>query len=213
MDGFYANAGKRILDFLISLCALLFLSPLFLLLSVIGSYKMKGNPFFSQDRPGLNEKIFRLIKFRTMSNERDKNGKLLPDDARLNSYGAFLRGTSLDELPELWNILKGDMSIIGPRPLLVEYLPWYTEKEHRRHSVRPGLTGLAQVSGRNNLCWDKRFEIDVYYVDNLSFKLDLKILLLTVKSVLKHEDVVADTRTVEPNFAAERRAQMSEQKV
>ena len=213
MNRLYAKVIKRILDFLLSLVALVALSPLLLLLSILGAYKMKGNPFFSQLRPGLNEKVFKLLKFRTMSNEKDQTGKLLPDEKRLNGYGRFLRTTSLDELPELINICKGDMSIVGPRPLLVEYLPWYTEKEHRRHSVRPGLTGLAQVNGRNNLEWDKRFETDVYYVDNLSFKLDLKILFLTVKNVLKHTDVATDTRTVEPNFAAQRKAQMSEQKV
>lgn len=205
MNSLYAEKIKRPLDFLLSSCAIVILSPVMLTLTGIGAYKMKGNPFFVQERPGLNEKVFKLIKFRTMSNEKDKNGKLLPDDVRLNKYGRFLRSTSLDELPELFNICKGDMSVIGPRPLLVEYLPWYTEEEKRRHSVRPGLTGLAQVNGRNNLSWDKRFETDVYYVDNICFRLDMQIFLLTIKKVLKHEDIAEDTRTVEPNFAAERR--------
>lgn len=149
--GLYERFIKRLLDFILSLGALLVLSPLLLALSALGLVKMKGNPFFSQERPGWHEKIFRLYKFRTMTNEKDKNGELLPDEKRLIPYGRFLRSTSLDELPELWNILKGDMSIIGPRPLLVKYLPFYTEEERKRHNVRPGLTGLAQIHGRNYL--------------------------------------------------------------
>lgn len=206
--GFYARCIKRFLDASLSTGALIVLAPLLLILTIIGAIKMKGNPFFTQERPGWHEKIFKLIKFRTMSNEKDKNGNLLPDEVRLNKYGRFLRSTSLDELPELFNICKGDMSIIGPRPLLIEYLPWYTEKEHRRHDVRPGLTGWAQVNGRNNLDWDHRFETDVYYVDHISFLFDLKIFFLTIKKVLVHEDVVENTRAVEPNFAAQRREQM-----
>ncbi len=201
----YAKYIKRLLDFTLSLCALIVLSPLLLILTVVGAVQMKGNPFFSQERPGWHEKIFKLIKFRTMTNERGADGELLPDSVRLNKYGRFLRSTSLDELPELWNILKGDMSIIGPRPLLVEYLPWYTEEEHRRHNVRPGLTGWAQVNGRNNLDWDHRFQTDVYYVDHISFQFDMKIFFLTIRKVLVHEDVVENTRAVEPNFAEERR--------
>lgn len=202
----YAKYIKRLLDFTLSLCALIVLSPLLLILTVVGAVQMKGNPFFSQERPGWHEKIFKLIKFRTMTNERGADGELLPDSVRLNKYGRFLRSTSLDELPELWNILKGDMSIIGPRPLLVGYLPWYTEEEHRRHNVRPGLTGWAQVNGRNNLDWDHRFQTDVYYVDHISFQFDMKIFFLTIRKVLVHEDVVENTRAVEPNFAEERRA-------
>jgi lipopolysaccharide/colanic/teichoic acid biosynthesis glycosyltransferase len=205
----YAKCLKRVIDFILSLFALIVLSPLLLVLAIIGSIKMKGNPFFSQERPGWHERIFKLIKFRTMTNEKDKNGNLLPDEQRLNSYGKFLRSTSLDELPELFNILKGDMSIIGPRPLLIEYLPWYTKREHERHNVRPGLTGWAQVNGRNNLDWDSRFKKDVFYVDNISFLFDFKIFVLTIKKVLIHEDVVENTRAVEPNFAIQRREQLS----
>ena len=204
----YEKYCKRALDFILSTTALIVLSPLLLLLSLLGAIHMGGNPFFVQERPGLNEKIFRLVKFRTMDNRRDENGELLPDEVRLNRYGLWLRRWSLDELMELWNIIKGDMSLIGPRPLLIEYLPWYTDKEHRRHDVRPGLTGWAQVNGRNNLDWDHRFETDVYYVDHISFLLDIKIIFLTIKKVLVHEDVAETTRAVEPNFAAQRREQI-----
>ena len=207
VNGIYARCIKRFLDAFLSTGAIIILSPLFLILTAVGAYKMKGNPFFTQARPGWHEKIFKLIKFRTMSNEKDKEGNLLPDEVRLNKYGRFLRSTSLDELPELFNILIGHMSIIGPRPLLIEYLPWYTDKEHRRHDVRPGLTGWAQVNGRNNLDWDHRFETDVYYVDHISFLFDLKIFFLTIKKVLVHEDVAENTRAVEPNFAEQRREQ------
>lgn len=197
----YAKYFKRFLDFTLSLTALLVLSPVLLVLAVLGAIKMKGNPFFTQLRPGRNEKIFKLIKFRTMTCEKDAEGNFLPDDQRLTKYGKILRATSLDELPELINILKGDMSIIGPRPLLVEYLPWYTAEERRRHHVRPGLTGLAQVSGRNSLDWDTRFRIDVEYVDSISLKMDIRILFMTVKKVLGGSDVAQDTRVAEGNFA------------
>lgn len=202
----YAKCLKRVLDFLLSLSAILFLMPVFVILALIGAVAMKGNPFFTQQRPGRGEKIFRLLKFRTMSNAKDKEGKLLPDDQRLNGYGKFLRSTSLDELPELFNILVGHMSIVGPRPLLVEYLPWYTETERRRHDVRPGLTGWAQVNGRNSVDWDRRFALDVEYVDDLTFGRDVKILFLTVKSVLSRSDVAEDTRATEGNLADIRRA-------
>lgn len=185
----YANHIKRILDFVLSLCALVVLSPVMLLLTVAGSCAVKGNPFFTQERPGLGEKIFRLIKFRTMTNKRGADGELLPDHDRLLPYGRFLRKTSLDELPELINICKGDMAIVGPRPLLPRYLPYYSPRERKRHSVRPGLTGLAQISGRNALAWDSRLEKDVQYVENITFLGDLRILLKTVIKVLKHEDV------------------------
>ena len=181
----YAKFFKRFLDIVISLTALVVISPILLILIIVGAIAMKGNPFFVQKRPGRinkrkgEEKIFSLIKFRTMSNAKDKNGNLLPDNVRLNGYGKFLRSTSLDELPELINIFKGDMSIVGPRPLLVEYLPWYTKEERHRHDVRPGLTGLAQVNGRNNVEWDKRFQLDVEYVRNISFANDIKIILMT----------------------------------
>lgn len=186
----YARFTKRLLDFLISLCAIIVLSPLLLILTILGAFKMKGNPFFTQERPGWNEKIFKLIKFRTMDNRRDSDGELLPDEVRLNKYGQFLRNTSLDELPELFNILKGDMSIIGPRPLLVKYLPYYTDEERKRHSVRPGLTGYAQAHGRNAISWEKKFELDVWYVEHLTFLTDMKVILDTVIVVLSHDGVV-----------------------
>ena len=204
----YSKYIKRLLDFIISLSAIALLSPLLVLLALIGAVKLKGNPFFVQERPGRYEKIFKLVKFRTMNNLRDKEGKLLPDEERLGKYGKFLRLTSLDELPELFNIFKGDMSVIGPRPLLIEYLPWYTETEHRRHNVRPGLTGWAQIKGRNIIGWDSRFEADVYYVDHLSFLFDLKIFFITIKKVLFREGVAENTRTVEPNFAAQRKEKL-----
>lgn len=191
----YAKFFKRFFDFFLSLGALIVLSPILLVLTLIGAVMMKGNPFFTQSRPGKKdkngqEKIFRLIKFRTMSNAKDKDGNLLPDEQRLNKYGQFLRSTSLDELPELINILKGDMAVVGPRPLLVSYLPYYTEKERKRHDVRPGLTGLAQVSGRNTVSWEKRFELDVEYRDNITFMNDVKIIINTVKAVLSHDGIV-----------------------
>ncbi len=185
----YRRFLKRPLDFILSLIAIVILSPLLIVLSIIGAIAMKGSPFFKQPRPGKDEKIFNLIKFRTMSNAKDKTGKLLPDAARLNSYGKFLRSTSLDELPELFNILLGDMSIIGPRPLMVRYLPYYTEEEHRRHTVRPGLTGYAQVHGRNALSWDERFKLDLQYVDHITFLMDLKIVFDTIKIVFKREGI------------------------
>ena len=186
----YANCIKRILDFLLSTIALMVLSPIIVLLIFIGAVAVKGNPFFTQDRPGRNEKIFKLIKFRTMTNERDTNGVFLPDDVRLIPYGRFLRKTSLDELPELINIWKGDMAIVGPRPLLTRYLPFYTETERKRHTVRPGLTGLAQISGRNALAWDSRLALDVKYAEHITFLGDVKIILMTVVKVIRREDVV-----------------------
>ena len=197
----YAKYLKRVIDFSLSLIALVVLSPLLLVLIVLGTVFMKGNPFFVQKRPGKNERIISLLKFRTMTNEKDEEGKLLPDEIRLVSYGKFLRSTSLDELPSLINILIGDLSIIGPRPLLVEYLPWYTETEKHRHDVRPGLTGWAQVNGRNNVSWDRRFELDVEYVNNISFRFDLKIFLMTIQKVIKRSDIAEDSRIVEGNFA------------
>ena len=166
---------------------------------------MKGNPFFTQQRPGKDEKIFKLIKFRTMTNAKDKDGNLLPDADRLTKYGEFLRNTSLDELPELINILKGDMSVIGPRPLLVQYLPYYTEVERHRHDVRPGLSGLAQVNGRNNVTWEEKFAWDVKYVEEMNLILDIEILCKTVFNVLKRDDVVVDSYEVEPNLDEVRR--------
>lgn len=188
----YARFFKRLLDFILSLSALLVLSPLILILTIFGSVFMGGNPFFMQERPGKDRKIFRLIKFRTMSNKKDENDELLPDDARLNKYGRFLRSTSLDELPELINIFKGDMSIIGPRPLLVSYLPYYTERENLRHTVRPGLTGYAQAHGRNSVSWEDKFEMDAEYVENITFIGDIKIIIDTIKVVFKRDGINLD---------------------
>lgn len=210
----YAKYFKRIIDFSLSLIGVIVLSPLFVVLIICGTVFMKGNPFFVQKRPGMNERIISLLKFRTMTNEKDKDGNLLPDENRLVPYGKFLRSTSLDELPSLINILVGDLSIIGPRPLLIEYLPWYTETEKHRHDVRPGLTGWAQVNGRNTVNWDRRFELDVEYVNNISFGFDLKIFCLTIKKVLMRSDIAEDTRVVEGNFADIRKKKMKiEEKV
>lgn len=207
----YKNGIKRGLDLLLSFCAIVVLSPVLLVLAVLVRVKLGSPVLFRQERPGKDEKIFTLCKFRTMTDERGADGELLPDAVRLTKFGKFLRATSLDELPELFNILKGDMSLIGPRPLLVSYLPYYTEREKKRHSVRPGLTGLAQVSGRNFLDWDKRLQKDVEYVENLSFKMDVKVLLLTIKTVLGHsEEVAEDTNAVEGNFAEIRRKRLEE---
>lgn len=186
----YRDHIKRWLDFLISLTALIVLLPLLLLLTAVTAVKMRGNPFFTQLRPGLHEKLFRLIKFRSMTNQRGPDGALLPDELRLTRFGRLLRSTSLDELPELVNILKGDMALVGPRPLLPEYLPYYTEEERRRHDLRPGLTGLAQINGRNDIdSWESRFSYDLKYVEACSFRLDLSILLKTVGKVLKRSDI------------------------
>lgn len=208
--GIYEKYIKRILDFTLSLCALIALSPILLILTIIGAITMQGNPFFTQERPGKDEKIFKLVKFRTMSNAKDKDGNLLPDEVRLNKYGRLLRKTSLDELPELFNICKGDMSIVGPRPLLIEYLPYYTEEEARRHNVRPGLTGLAQVRGRNSVDWDRRFQYDVEYVDNISFINDIKIIIDTVGVIFKRTGVHENTQLTEGNFAQIRKQQLME---
>lgn len=189
----YKNFFKRLIDFFLALIAIIVLFPVLLVLVIVGSIAMRGNPFFTQQRPGKNEKIFRLIKFRSMNNKKDKDGNLLPDEDRLTSYGKFLRSTSLDELPELFNILKGDMAIVGPRPLLVKYLPRYNKEQHRRHEARPGLTGLAQVNGRNAITWSNKFYYDVQYVDNITFICDLKIILKTIITVFKREGVSSAT--------------------
>ena len=204
----YAKYIKRMLDAALSFCALLVLSPVLLVLTILGAIMMKGNPFFTQLRPGKDEKIFRLIKFRTMTCEKDQNGNLLPDEQRLNKYGKFLRATSLDELPELINILLGHLSIVGPRPLLVSYLPFYNEQEKHRHDVRPGLTGLAQVNGRNNLTWEEKFAYDLEYVNHISLKTDLGVIFTTIGKVLKRSDVQTDTQYSEGNFAELRKAKM-----
>ena len=207
----YKKWVKRCLDFLLSLCAIILLSPLLLVLTILVRVKLGSPVIFHQERPGKDEKIFTLCKFRTMTDERDEKGELLPDAVRLTKFGKFLRGISLDELPELFNILKGDMSIIGPRPLLVSYLPYYSRREKLRHSVRPGLTGLAQVSGRNFIDWDRRMDKDVEYVEHLSFAMDMKVIWLTVKTVFGHSDEVAeDTNAVEGNFAQIRRQRLEE---
>lgn len=188
--GLYEKYFKRLLDILCGLAAVIVFCWLYIVLIILGIIFMRGNPFFTQERPGKNEKIFKLIKFRTMDNRKDKNGNLLPDEVRLNKYGRFLRGTSLDELPEAFNIIKGDMSVIGPRPLLVSYLPYYTEAEHHRHDVRPGLSGWAQVNGRNAIkSWEERFNYDLEYVGHVSFMMDLKIIFLTVYKVFKRSDI------------------------
>lgn len=195
----YARFWKRLLDFLLALTALLVLSPLLLLLTVAGAVAMRGNPFFAQPRPGRGERIFRLIKFRTMSDRRDASGALLPDGERLNGYGRFLRKTSLDELPELFNILVGQMALVGPRPLLTAYLPLYSEEQPHRHDVRPGLTGYAQVHGRNAVPWEERFRMDVWYTQNITFRLDCRILLDTVRVVFRHDGIGSGTsETMEP---------------
>ena len=189
----YAKYLKRVLDFVLSLLALIVLSPVLLVLTVLGAIKMKGNPFFTQLRPGKDEKIFKLIKFRSMTCEKDKDGQLLPDKQRLTGYGKILRATSLDELPELINILKGDMSIVGPRPLLVQYLPLYNAQQKRRHEVRPGLTGYAQVHGRNAITWEEKFCLDVEYVDNITFYGDMKIIWGTVLAVFRRDGISSET--------------------
>lgn len=198
--GIYEKYFKRILDIIICVLAVLVLSPVLLVLVILGAVFMRGNPFFTQQRPGKDEKIFKLIKFRTMDNRKDADGNLLPDEVRLNKYGKILRATSLDELPELFNIIKGDMSIVGPRPLLVKYLLRYTAEQHRRHNVRPGLTGLAQVSGRNAITWEEKFNFDIFYVDNVSLFLDIKTILNTVKAVLTHSGISSETSATMEEF-------------
>lgn len=206
----YAKCFKRLLDFLLSFIALVVLSPVILILIILGAIKMRGNPFFTQRRPGKNEKIFKLIKFRTMTNKKDENGNLLPDDQRLTKYGRILRSTSLDELPELLNILVGHMSIVGPRPLAVQYLPWYNEQEKRRHSVRPGLTGLAQVHGRNATTWEERFSYDITYVDKITFIGDIKILFQTVATVFRRSGIGVRGVDSPMDFDVYRRQQLEE---
>ena len=187
----YQNYIKRVLDFVFALLLLILLSPLLLVVTFWLHFANKGaGAFFTQERPGKDEKIFRLYKFKSMTDERDAEGNLLPDAERITRAGRFVRSTSIDELPQLWNVLKGDMSFIGPRPLLVRYLPYYTEREHRRHDVRPGITGLSQVSGRNNLKWDERLEMDVRYVEEICFILDFRIAINTIKKVFGQENIV-----------------------
>lgn len=191
---------KRILDFLMALILIILTSPLMLITYFLIKNHISKNAIFTQLRPGLNEKIFKIYKFKTMNDERDENGKLLPDELRLNDYGKKIRALSLDELPQLFNVLKGDMSFIGPRPLLPEYLPLYNDEQKLRHSVRPGITGLAQVNGRNAISWQKKFEFDTFYAKNLSFLLDIKIAFLTVKKVIKKEGVNKDGMATTEKF-------------
>lgn len=191
---------KRILDIISSLLAIIILSPLLAVTAVLVKTKLGSPVLFKQERPGKNEKIFTLMKFRTMTDERDENGELLPDEVRLTKFGKFLRSTSIDELPELFNILKGDMSVIGPRPLLVKYLPRYNEHQHRRHEVRPGLSGWAQVNGRNSISWEEKFDLDVEYVDNYSLSKDINILFMTVMSVIKRDGINSDNDVTMEEF-------------
>lgn len=196
----YRKFFKRFLDIIISLIFILCFWWLYIVIAILVRIKLGSPVLFKQDRPGLNEKIFKMYKFRTMTDEKDKDGNLLLDAERLTKFGKFLRSTSLDEIPELWNVLKGEMSLVGPRPLLVSYLTKYNEYEKRRHEVRPGITGWAQINGRNNTTWEERFKNDIYYVENISFKLDLKIIIKTILKVLKRSDInQSDTETMK-NF-------------
>lgn len=203
----YKNFIKRCMDFLLALCGIIVLSPILLVLVVLVRVKLGSPVLFHQERPGRHEKIFKLYKFRSMTDERDAQGNLLPDEERLTKFGKLLRSTSLDELPELFNILKGDMSLIGPRPLLVRYLPYYTDEERRRHDVRPGLTGLAQVNGRNALGWEDRFRYDLYYVDHLNFLLDARIIVMTAGKVLKRSGTLSGADQTVADFDVYRKEQ------
>lgn len=199
-DGFYARYIKRILDVICSLAAIIVFWWLFIIAAILVRVKLGSPVIFCQARPGKNENIFKLYKFRTMTDERDENGDLLPDEVRLTKFGRFLRSTSLDELPETFNILKGDMSVVGPRPLLVRYLPYYSTEERRRHDVLPGLTGWAQVNGRNTLSWEQKFKYDVWYTEHVSFALDVKILFMTVVKVFKREGISSESNATVEEF-------------
>lgn len=203
IPGIYERYIKRLLDIVLSGMALVLLSPVLLLVAILVRVKLGSPVLFSQERPGKDEKIFRLYKFRSMTDARDENGHLLPDEARLPQFGRILRSTSLDELPELINIFKGDMSIVGPRPLLVKYLPLYNESQKHRHDVTPGLTGWAQVNGRNALSWEKKFELDVWYAEHISFALDVKIVLMTVMKVFRREGISSETAATMEEFRGE----------
>lgn len=199
-NGLYCKLIKRFMDFLIAALSIIIFSPLLIILAILVRIKLGGPVIFKQERPGLNGKVFKLYKFRTMTDAKDENGNLLDDEYRLTSFGKKLRSTSLDELPELYNILKGDMSIVGPRPLLVKYLPLYSDEQKRRHDVRPGLTGLAQVSGRNAITWTEKFNKDIEYVDNVSFGLDVSIFFKTIYCVLKREGINSDSAATMEDF-------------
>lgn len=207
----YAKYIKRMLDFILSFIAVVCLSPLLLILYCLVRVKLGAPVLFRQERPGRGGEIFTLCKFRTMTEKRDENGALLPDEERLTSFGKFLRSTSLDELPELFNILKGDMSLVGPRPLLVCYLPWYTEEESRRHDMRPGLTGLAQVNGRNALVWEERFAYDLEYVEHCTFFMDVQILMKTIGKVIKRSGILSGAEQTLENFDVYRRKQLEKE--
>jgi undecaprenyl phosphate N,N'-diacetylbacillosamine 1-phosphate transferase len=200
----YRNYLKPCLDFLIALVGFIILSPFFIIIVILLLFSNKGKPFFFQSRPGKNEKIFKVIKFKTMNDKKDKHGNLLPDSKRLTAAGKFIRKTSLDEIPQLLNVIKGDMSLIGPRPLLVEYLPLYNESQKRRHEVKPGITGWAQANGRNAISWEQKFEYDVWYVDHLSFLFDLRIFCLTIKKVFKSEGINSTTAATMEKFMGTR---------
>ena len=199
----YRRFFKRFLDFILSLAAIIILSPVYIIVALLVRTKLGSPVIFTQERPGKDEKIFKMYKFRSMTDERDEDGNLLPDEVRLTSFGKKLRSTSLDELPELFNILKGDMSIVGPRPLLVQYLPLYNDEQKHRHDVRPGLTGWAQVNGRNTISWEDKFKLDVEYTERYSFFMDLKVFLKTVSSVLKREGISSDTSVTMEEFKGE----------
>ena len=196
----YKSFFKRILDIIVALIALIISFPITIIIAILLAVANSGKPFFFQNRPGKNEKIFKLIKFKTMNDRKDKSGELLPDHVRLTKIGAFVRKTSLDELPQLINVLKGDMSLIGPRPLLIEYLPLYSTEQKKRHNIRPGITGWAQVNGRNAIEWNKKFELDVWYVNNLSFMTDVKIIWLTIAKVIKSEGISSQTSVTMEKF-------------
>lgn len=205
--GPYEKYFKRLIDLFCGLAAVIVFSWLYIILIILGAIFMRGNPFFTQARPGKDEKIFKLMKFRTMDNRKDRDGKLLPDEVRLNKYGRFLRKTSLDELPEAFNIIKGDMSIVGPRPLMARYLAFYTDEEKRRHDVRPGLSGYAQIHGRNNVNWEERLKLDIYYVDHVSFRMDVKVIIETIAIVLKRDGISTEDMS---NFDDFRKKQLQE---
>ena len=199
MNSFYCKHMKRLLDVCLAALAMVVFSPFFIVLMVVLAFANRGNPFFVQERPGKNGKIFRLLKFKTLNDETDAEGNLLPDHQRIFKVGRFVRSTSLDEIPQLINVLKGDMSLVGPRPLLIQYMPLYNEQQHRRHEVRPGITGWAQVNGRNAISWSQKFGHDIWYVDRCSFLMDLKILLMTVRKILTREGISSrSSATMEP---------------
>ncbi len=196
----YTGFFKRVIDLLVALIIFSVLSPVFIVVVILLAFANSGKPFFFQKRPGKNEKIFKVIKFKTMNDRKDKNGELLPDAERLTAIGSFIRRTSLDELPQLLNVIKGDMSLIGPRPLLLEYLPLYSEIQRTRHNVLPGITGWAQVNGRNAISWKQKFEYDVWYVNNISFALDFKIFFLTIRNIVKSEGISSETSATMEKF-------------